>query len=546
MLTAALKALIRFDWCHNDISSRPDTALLADVYWWERREDVGARIEEIENTIDSNIPRDERYFCYAYAAMSVGDKVLYEQYAPKIESNDILSQWLNIETQGRGREYARQAKTVETLLIEQDELPDWAATACFASLNHNGLDPKPLLTVLTRKPISTALSALLTARLIAAVGKPNEACNILEQAHEKWPNCAAILWFHGLLLAQIAKTAQAIQLVDRAESMGLIDMTVLRFWLGSITSAPRNITSNDIMSIYSRIEHYVQDDLRQSGEMASCLIIRYWMEGDLVSAHQLLQKYHTFQSMEERKEDRASQIFMRYAVYLCVSWQHNRQFYNQPTPSDLLYVFGESHSLTSSNIIFSWLGKSHKATTCFMMGIKMWHLADPQMTRYKLLLQDHLASLQDNVPLLFTIGEIDCRPDEGIWKIHKKTGRKLQGLITKTVNGYLDYLKQTLTNRIWASVTISGIPAPAYSLEGKRETGDTAGFLNMIAEVNRQLKEGALNRGFNFLDVYAATVNEEGVSNKAWHLDGWHLQPVFYTQAENWLCLTPERLVRFD
>jgi hypothetical protein len=289
------------------------------------------------------------------------------------------------------------------------------------------------------------------------------------------------------------------------------------------------------MSLYSRIEHYVQGDLRQASEMASYLIIRYWMEGDLLSAHQLLQKYHTFQSMEEHKDDRAAQIFMRYAVYLCVSWQHNRQFYNQPTPPDLLFVLGESHSLTSSNIIFSWQGKLHKATTCFMMGIKMWHLADPQMTRYKLLLQDHLESLQDNVPLLFTVGEIDCRPDEGIWKTHKKTGRKLQGLITKTVNGYLDYLQNTLSNRVWSSITISGVPAPAYSLDGKRDTGDKDGFLNMIAEVNRQLKEGALERGFNFLDVYAATVNEEGTSNQAWHLDGWHLQPVFYTQAEEWL-----------
>jgi len=61
----------------------------------------------------------------------------------------------------------------------------------------------------------------------------------------------------------------------------------------------------------------------------------------------------------------------------------------------------------------------------------------------------------------------------------------------------------------------------------------------MIAEVNRQLKEGVLARGWHFLDVYAATVGEDGTGNAQWHLDGWHLQPMFYTQADRWLVKPP-------
>ena len=57
----------------------------------------------------------------------------------------------------------------------------------------------------------------------------------------------------------------------------------------------------------------------------------------------------------------------------------------------------------------------------------------------------------------------------------------------------------------------------------------------MIRDVNGELKLGAFQRGWSFLDVYSATTTEEGLGNGDWHLDAYHLKPVFYTQAEKWL-----------
>jgi len=82
-----------------------------------------------------------------------------------------------------------------------------------------------------------------------------------------------------------------------------------------------------------------------------------------------------------------------------------------------------------------------------MMGTKMWHLADPKANRFKSKLHDHLKEIDLAAPLLFTIGEIDCRPEEGIWKIHKKSGRAATVLVKNTVNGYLKYLNDALVGR---------------------------------------------------------------------------------------------------
>ncbi len=61
----------------------------------------------------------------------------------------------------------------------------------------------------------------------------------------------------------------------------------------------------------------------------------------------------------------------------------------------------------------------------------------------------------------------------------------------------------------------------------------------MFVKINNLLKELTLKQGWNFLDIYSATVGEDKRGNKEWHIDGIHLQPLIYTQADKWL-IKPE------
>ncbi len=101
----------------------------------------------------------------------------------------------------------------------------------------------------------------------------------------------------------------------------------------------------------------------------------------------------------------------------------------------------------------------------------------------------------------------------------------------------IDFLQRTLVDHQLLSITVQGIPAPGYAFEDDKDPGDIPGFVAMIRAVNDCLRAKTLAAGFNFLDVHAATVGEDGQGNGRWHLDGYHLSPAFYRQAQDWLRL---------
>lgn len=61
----------------------------------------------------------------------------------------------------------------------------------------------------------------------------------------------------------------------------------------------------------------------------------------------------------------------------------------------------------------------------------------------------------------------------------------------------------------------------------------------MIRKVNTKLQELTLSHGWNFLDVYSATLGDDGKSNNKYHIDTIHLKPSFYQEADKWL-IKPE------
>jgi hypothetical protein len=533
----AITAISCFDWCHPDVDENPSAQLMVDVFWWERRENVIERIEIIERN-HKNEEKDNLNFYLAYTAMSIGDLTLLEIYNDKISNSEIgtvLKKWLNVETVGRTRNYTEQARIVSGLIRIYGTMPDWLATACFSSLNHHDIDPTPLLKVMANAKIDTALAGLLVARLLAAAGHTEKSFKIMKRCRLRWPECAALFWFEGLLQAQNGEINLSITLIKEGMRRGLACMSVLRTLLDSLVSMSSGLTDEEFNIDYNNAQYFISKNARQSAEIASYKIIKCWIDGNYNEAYSLLSNHHHYQNMKENESDRAAQVFMRYILYLLIAWQHNKHFYKKNIYSVELFILGESHSLTGSNMVVNWLNTQCLLKTRFIMGIKMWHLAEPKFNKYKFKIEEHIKNIDIKAQLLFTIGEIDCRPEEGIWKSHKKTGRPISVLIKNTVDGYFRYLDFLLQGR--ERITIAGVPAPRYSLEGKRETGNKINFLSMIKSVNERIKNEALVRGWGFFDIYSATVDENGQSNEKWHLDGWHLQPSFYSKANDWIVL---------
>ncbi len=281
-------------------------------------------------------------------------------------------------------------------------------------------------------------------------------------------------------------------------------------------------------------KHY----LRQESNIYSIII--NFIDGKYADIPRALEVGEQLQFVADGETNKRIKFINGYNVYLSRMYAHYiNDIRSAIDNTEKLIVIGDSHALSVVGVVFDFLGKKRCAHSRLIAGIKMWHVGQAQKNEHRACLAEQFTDLPTGEDLLICIGEIDCRPDEGIWVARRKRGGALNDFVANTVAVYLRVLAELVPVCRPASVTIQGIPAPAYLASVNHSFEEVTEFLSMIAAVNRFLEDGALANGWNFLDVYAATRGEDGVSHRHWHLDGSHLKPGFYRCAEQWLKRPP-------
>lgn len=271
--------------------------------------------------------------------------------------------------------------------------------------------------------------------------------------------------------------------------------------------------------------------------LASLLMICDWIEGRREDVLMLSQKYKDAVERERgHSSARNLRIFFDYLSKLAEFARLNPdQYVPQRSGVSTLQVIGESHSLALSGLGIEWYGDVVQAQTRFVTGIKMFHLSTPGDNEYKQALSHQISNLDKGAHVLVCIGEIDCRPNEGIWRYAMKSGVPISEVVNRTVDGYYAWLAGALYKFSPKTITIQGVPAPNYSLS-KMTEDERSEFLKMIISVNHLLEKTALERGWSFLNVFEATADATGISHGRWHIDKYHLKPDFYaSELSKWI-----------
>ncbi len=521
---AALWQIVRQDTPINmegSLNYQMRTALLAA--WWQIPPEqmvVPARLQTISDP--------KLLFLIGIEALSIGNGKLADAVLKRLEKISApiwMRGWIKLEIHGRKREFIKQAKFLGRLPDES-----WAYAACIQSLDQKTIDSVPILNHLCRKKSKNPLADILHARLLNAANNADDAISKLLTLIKSLPdNCDihSLAHYHlGYAATSAKKFDLVIKAFDAAAQIGFMDRPSLERWISISLSHPAAQSS-----VLSRINHaiaLVPDNFRTKASLASNALIYFWINGAFPNAYEVVKRFHTFQTMTETKDDRNAQIFFRYVLSLCAFWQYNQGLYDAYGPDARLHVIGESHALSPANVVCNFLGKPVKMVSHFIMGVKMWHLARSSDDFHPQMVKLNIERLPENSDLMFCIGEIDCRPNEGIWKVALTKGYGTTQIIEPTVTGYLNRISEFLCGRKWGRIFIQGVPAPNYPLEGYRDPGNKQGFLKMIAEVNSLLKIKTTEQGWHFIDVYGATLGEGGISNKKWHIDQYHLKPNFY------------------
>lgn len=202
-----------------------------------------------------------------------------------------------------------------------------------------------------------------------------------------------------------------------------------------------------------------------------------------------------------------------------------------------LYVVGESHSLNAHGMEVRYKDQTVRCVAEWILGCKQWHLGNGTNNKYRQKFDLVMKRLPRESMVLLTIGEIDCRHDEGIMKTWRKFPEKeLLEIAQSTVKRYVDYIS-AVRAQYGHEMIVCGVPAPNISLEALSPI-TVEQFVNQIRKFNAFLRECSLEAGMEFLDVYAMTDRGDGLASGQWNIDSYHLHPKAMVEAFDhfWTC----------
>lgn len=221
---------------------------------------------------------------------------------------------------------------------------------------------------------------------------------------------------------------------------------------------------------------------------------------------------------------RGEKSYQRYLLNI-FKWREDNNFevYNRKLEK-ILYVVGESHSLVSHYLRVKRLGSDLLCKAKLIKGCKQWHLGNTTKNKFKNKFESIFYSLPKSSEVLLTIGEIDCRLDDGIIK-HKNNfpHKEIKKIIATTVENYLTYVLKN-NSGYQHNIIIQGVPCPNIDTESHPGKNVTE-LIDVIKVFNFELETKSKDKGFKYLDVHKLTDRGDGFSNAIWHIDSSHLSP---------------------
>ena len=246
-----------------------------------------------------------------------------------------------------------------------------------------------------------------------------------------------------------------------------------------------------------------------------------FIRADIELCDQRIKKYNSINSKFFTSLAPGDKVF-------CVAFQAFlsklvEQFSEKPSISNvnnLVYHLGESHCLSYSNQNIKINGRDHKVLPMITFGGKAFHFSQNRKNEFKAITMANLQAIPVKSEVFISFGEIDCRLNEGFLLAAEKQKKSLQDLITDTVTGYLKWFSDQ-NESSGHNLNIFNVPAPLFDEELSREVN--LKVAEVVSIFNKTLSDNIDFYGFKLIDTFCFTSNENGFSNKIFHIDKRHL-----------------------
>lgn len=386
-------------------------------------------------------------------------------------------------------------------------------------------------------------------------GDITNAKKIFEYIHNLYPNNFNLLFFLATSEAQSKNINRAISLFNKALEVNP-NSPDCHFNLGNVLKEQGQLDlaldaySNAINLKYDFCDAYYNrglilinldllDEAEKSMEMAiitstkadikfaaqTYLAVINYLNSDFYKSRELTKLNKKYLNISDHF--RIEKTYCEF-IFILLDWRDKN-----PIRSDLkkiIYVLGESHSLSYHDTPVQFKQEDFICKSMWIPGCKQWHLGSSDNNLYKKNFMLVSSKIPEKSIVLFSIGEIDCRINEGIlYYCSKHTQLNPKDVAKDTISNYLKFLKPVIDNHSWVPI-ISGIPRPNTAHLNLSEYDDN-NFKEFISFFNSYLKLESLKLGFHFLDVHLLTSQKSVNMDVNWHIDSHHLFPSAISEA---------------
>lgn len=234
-------------------------------------------------------------------------------------------------------------------------------------------------------------------------------------------------------------------------------------------------------------------------------------------------------------QGRHAQAHMKLCARLMMARLKNPNLYLANENSDVLHVIGDSHSLCMSDLTLKWKDRPVIIKAWPIRGVKMFHLGSGTPPKYRQFMDWRLRTITKGSEILFSIGEIDSRPNEGIFAQAYKAGmanlKGFESITQATVREFIRFLRDELAEvgHLSKNITLIGLPPIGYDIKKGLPSGASVNQFKLFnARVNEVMREHALAAGWSYIDLQAGASALNAAASQNSRIDDFHMHPEFY------------------
>ena len=185
-------------------------------------------------------------------------------------------------------------------------------------------------------------------------------------------------------------------------------------------------------------------------------------------------------------------------------------------PHHALFFVSDSHGLPPSETVVYEQGRPRRVLSALLTGARASAIASDIDNEQVASLQAIVRAIPAGHPIVFAIGEGDCRLRPGVVDPDRESTRRMvDRYVERVFREAVEY-----DHRVWLYGVSAPHPVVLQSAGSERQR-----HIDFIRFFNDALRESCRSRGLGLVDVHAYTADVEGVADGERHIDEYHLHP---------------------